>query len=178
MESPHTGEHSLGPFGPEVTHCQPTSTLQFALQPSFGLVLSSSHFNGSVLYSIPSPHISEQVSGAEEVPPEHDHPTSTSHSSLHPSALSKLLSSHCSPESLLPLAHARNTTSKNLNLRLGVTFDGFQFIINPDCSKWTKLWMMYSAAVSVQFQHPRELLKAIAVYVNDGRLGVTQVPSP
>ena len=110
IPSPHTTEHTLGPVPLAIVHSQPASILQLASQPSSSSVLSSSHLVGSVLCSIPSPHISVQVSGVVNVPPEHVQPSSTSHMSLHPSSLFRLVSSHCSPASLCPLPQVLNST--------------------------------------------------------------------
>ena len=72
MPSPHTIDHVLGPVPERIVHSQPTSTLQSLSQPSPGSrAAPSSHLVGSVLYSTSSPHISEQVSTTDILPPLH-----------------------------------------------------------------------------------------------------------
>ena len=52
-----------------------------------------------------------QVSSVASVPPVHSQPFSTSHTSLQPSAVFELPSSHCSPMSLCPFAQDIITTN-------------------------------------------------------------------
>jgi hypothetical protein len=67
-------------------HCHPDSTEQVALQPSPEVVSPSSQYvEGVLLYTKPSPQISEHESAVEADPPVHVYPVSVRHDELQPS---------------------------------------------------------------------------------------------
>ena len=95
--SPHISAHLLFIGAVEsFMQAAPDSIIQSLLHPSPETRFPSSHcsiFDAS----IPSPHSVRQMSGDEEVPPEHTHPCSNTHIFEHPSSLILFPSSHFAP---------------------------------------------------------------------------------
>jgi len=75
--SPQMSEQILAVEESPKVHVQSVSTFHVASQPSFGVVLPSSHFPKIGLIVIPSPHISVQELAVVESPSDQVHPVST-----------------------------------------------------------------------------------------------------
>ena len=95
--SPHISDHLLF-IGAVKSFIQvaPDSIIQNILHPSPETRFPSSHCSFFDART-PSPHSVRQMSGDEEVPPEHTHPCSNAHIFEHPSPLISFPSSHFVP---------------------------------------------------------------------------------